>query len=346
VLVDIIDLPRGVANLGQILARIHYRSGRTHTVFEVSQTEAADRICLGMNIRIDKGSDVTVHRQLAEQIVFLIATGKLKPGDALPSVRAMAMRHKIHPNTVSEVYQNLVDRYWIKRQRGKKMTVRSPDEPLVPQPQDLDELIDAAVRGAYERGYTMQDLGKRMQERLLVEPPDHVLLVEDEPGMRQLLLHELTELLSLTITACSPDHLSENQGRAIGALVVSLPGRVWRVAAMLPRGRHVHGLMPSSIDAHVDKIRKLRHPSLIIIVSISEVFLQMARSVLAPFAGSRHAIEVYCLDDAARDLSTTDLVFCDSICRGQVHAPHLIHYRLISSQSAREISKLITSRTQ
>jgi len=42
-----------------------------------------------MNIRIDKGSDVTVHRQLAEQIVFLIATGKLKPGDALPSVRAM-----------------------------------------------------------------------------------------------------------------------------------------------------------------------------------------------------------------------------------------------------------------
>jgi len=45
-----------------------------------------------MNIRIDKGSDVTVHRQLAEQIVFLIATGKLKPGDALPSVRAMALR--------------------------------------------------------------------------------------------------------------------------------------------------------------------------------------------------------------------------------------------------------------
>src|SRR5438034_95880 len=42
-----------------------------------------------MNIRIDKGSDVTVHRQLAEQIVFLIATGKLKPGDALPSVRAI-----------------------------------------------------------------------------------------------------------------------------------------------------------------------------------------------------------------------------------------------------------------
>src|SRR5260370_39894468 len=167
----------------------------------------------------------------------MIAAGKSKPDDALPRVRSMALRKKIQPNTVRQAYQDLVDRYWIKRQPGKKMTVRSPDDPLVPQPQDLDDLIDAIVRSAYERGYTMQDLRKRMQERLLVEPPDHVLLVEDEPGMRQLLLHELTELLSLTVTACTPDHLSENQGRAIGALVVSLPGRVWRVTSLLPPGR-------------------------------------------------------------------------------------------------------------
>jgi DNA-binding transcriptional regulator YhcF (GntR family) len=87
-----------------------------------------------MNIQIDKGSDVTVHRQLAEQIVFLIATGKLRPGDSLPSVRQMAVRHKVHPNTVSRVYQDLVDRYWLKRHRGRQMTVRAPDDPIVPQP--------------------------------------------------------------------------------------------------------------------------------------------------------------------------------------------------------------------
>jgi len=297
-----------------------------------------------MNIRIDRGSDVAVHRQLAEQIVFLIATGKLKPGDALPSVREMALRHKIHKDTVSQAYQDLVDRYWIKRQRGKKMTVRGPDEPLVPQPEDLDDLINAIVRHAYERGYTMQDLRKRIRERLLVEPPDHVLLVEDEPGMRELLLHELTELLPLTITACSPDHLSENQEPAIGALIVSLPGRVWRVTSLFPRGRQVYGLTPSSIDVHVDRIRKLKDPSLIVIVSISEVFLQIARNILAPFAGRRHAIETPCLENTIRDLSSTDLVFCDSICRRRLQAPHLVHYRLVSSQSAREISKLVSSR--
>src|SRR5712691_745234 len=218
-----------------------------------------------MEIRIDKGSEVAVRRQLAEQIVFLIATGKLKPGDALPSVRAMALRHKIHPNTVSQAYQDLVDRYWIKRHRGKKMTVRAPDEPLVPRPEDLDDLINAVVRSAQERGYTMQELRKRVLERLLLEPPDHILLVEEERAMQQLLQKELSESLPFTIAACSPDHLSENQGPAIGALIVALPGRVWHVASLLPRGRQVYGLTPSSIDAHVGRIRALKHPSVIVI---------------------------------------------------------------------------------
>src|SRR5436190_22557446 len=98
-----------------------------------------------MKIEINKDSEVTICDQLAEQIVFLIATGKLKPGDALPSVREMALRHKIHKDTVSQAYQDLVDRYWIKRQRGKKIPVRGPAEPPVPQPKDLDDLINAIV---------------------------------------------------------------------------------------------------------------------------------------------------------------------------------------------------------
>src|SRR4051812_17521950 len=180
-----------------------------------------------MRIQIDKGSDVTVHRQLTEQLVFLIATGKLKAGDALPSVRELALRHRIHPNTVSQAYQDLVERYWIKRQRGRKMIVRSPDEPPAALPHHLDDLIDAALRGAREHGYSMQDFRKRLRERLLVESPDHILLVEVEPAMRRLLHKELTEMLNVKVEACSPDDLLADDGRAIGALIVTLPGRVW-----------------------------------------------------------------------------------------------------------------------
>jgi len=42
-----------------------------------------------VKIRISKESDVPLRRQIATQIEFLIATGKLNPGEVLPSVRAL-----------------------------------------------------------------------------------------------------------------------------------------------------------------------------------------------------------------------------------------------------------------
>lgn len=39
-----------------------------------------------LDIHIIKDSEVTIREQLFEQIVFLIATGRLKPGEVLPSV--------------------------------------------------------------------------------------------------------------------------------------------------------------------------------------------------------------------------------------------------------------------
>ena len=58
-----------------------------------------------MKIRISKESEVSIRQQLTGQISFLIVTGKLKPGEALPSVRELATRLKIHHNTVSQAYQ-------------------------------------------------------------------------------------------------------------------------------------------------------------------------------------------------------------------------------------------------
>src|SRR2546426_6402034 len=122
-----------------------------------------------MQILIDKGSEVPVRKQLSEQIVFLIATGALKAGDPLPSVREMARRHEIHANTVSEAYQDLVQRHWLKGHRGKKMVVR-PFDDLNRAVGDLDDVIDDTIRTALERGYTLQQLRKRLRERLLITP--------------------------------------------------------------------------------------------------------------------------------------------------------------------------------
>ncbi|PYS55349.1 MAG: hypothetical protein DMG13_04350 [Acidobacteria bacterium] len=297
-----------------------------------------------MRIRIDKGSNVTICRQLSEQIVFLIATGRLKAGDALPSVRQMALRHKIHANTVSEAYKDLVERQWVERRRGKKMVVRELDEVPASRKEDLDDLIDAAIRSARERGYTLRQLRKRVRERLLMDPPDHVLIVEDEPGLRRLLQQELSKMLPLTVEITSPDTLAGNQGPIIGALVVSLPGRAKRVVSILPRGHPFLVLEPSGVDAHVKLIQQLRDASVIGVASISQEFLHFARDLLAPVIGGLHSMEEHLIDEhATRDLSGMDLVFCDTVARRSIKARRIAHYRLISGATAQDIVNRIAS---
>src|SRR6516225_11576780 len=76
-----------------------------------------------MDIHIDSSSDVPIRRQLTEQVIFLIATERFKPGDFMPSVRELARRLKIHHNTVSEAYKDLVSRRWLERRRGSRLMV-------------------------------------------------------------------------------------------------------------------------------------------------------------------------------------------------------------------------------
>jgi len=296
-----------------------------------------------MLFHIRKNAAVPIRKQLSEQIVFLIATGKLKAGDSLPSVRELALRYKINANTVSEAYKDLVRRHWVKRQQGARMLVRALDEPLGSR-EDLEELIDATIRTALQRGHTLQDLRKRVRERLLIQPPDHVLVIEDEPGLRQIVRQELSEMLNLTVEAIAPDSLTENQGRLIGALVVSLPGRAKQVVSLLPSGHPFLSLRPTQVETHFDLVRQLKEPSLIGIVSVSEQFLWSARALLAPVLGNQHALEEQLLDgQPRRSLARFDLVFCDSVARHRIRARKVVPYRLMSAEAATDISNRIDS---
>jgi len=301
-----------------------------------------------MDIRIDKESEVLVRQQISEQIVFLIATGTLKANDALPSVRQMARRHDIHENTVSKAYQDLVQRHWLKGHRGKRMVVR-PFDDLNHAVEDLDDLIDNTIRTAIDRGFTLQQLRQRVRERLLMTPPDHVLIIEDEPGMRRLLHQELSKMLPLlTVEAISPDTLAANQGAVIGALVVTLPGRVWNFVSgrpsLLPRGHPLVAVEPCGVDAYLDRIRKLKQASVIGVVSISQEFLRLARALLAPVIGSRHVMEEHLLSEKeTKDFSGMDLVFCDAAAQQRIRARKVVPYHVVSKTMAQKISDRIAS---
>ena len=75
------------------------------------------------------GSSAPIYRQLVDQMRRLVAGGQLVPGDALPSVREVALQLAVNPMTVSKAYGLLELEGVLERRRGVGMLVaeRSPD---------------------------------------------------------------------------------------------------------------------------------------------------------------------------------------------------------------------------
>jgi len=67
-----------------------------------------------------------IYQQLMQQVKFQIASGNLKPGDLLPSVRDTAEELQINPMTVSKAYSLLERDGVLVRDRGQGMRVVQP----------------------------------------------------------------------------------------------------------------------------------------------------------------------------------------------------------------------------
>jgi GntR family transcriptional regulator len=173
-----------------------------------------------MQIVISKQSDVPLRQQLADQIVFLITTGQMHAGEEMPSVRALGRQIEVHHNTVSEAYQDLVQRGFLTRRRGSRLVVGNGVGKPAIQPHGLDELINDTIQRAREMGYSLQELRLRVRERLLVAPPDHVLVVEQEPGLREIMRTEICNFVRWPAKSCSYEEFIREPGLSIGAQVL------------------------------------------------------------------------------------------------------------------------------
>ena len=77
-----------------------------------------------MVIGIDEYSDIPIYQQIRNQIVMGISDGRLKSGEQLPTVRALAMEMGINTMTVSKAYQILKAEGYILTDRKNGARVR------------------------------------------------------------------------------------------------------------------------------------------------------------------------------------------------------------------------------
>lgn len=110
-----------------------------------------------MVVRVDTHAGKPLYIQIVDQIKHKIATGDLKPGDQLPTVRRLAHDLDINFNTVARAYTILDQAGIISTQQGRGSYVRrQPDrEGMAQVRQDkLRAIIGHTVLEALSLGYS------------------------------------------------------------------------------------------------------------------------------------------------------------------------------------------------
>ena len=120
-------------------------------------------------------SGVPIYRQLIDQVYALIAGGKIREGDLLPSVRQVALTAEVNPMTVSKAYSQLEAEGVVERLRGQGMRVakRQAAGTLSQRRHQFRQLVEPALHRANQLGLSEEDvrtvldsmLAKHHQER-------------------------------------------------------------------------------------------------------------------------------------------------------------------------------------
>jgi len=98
-------------------------------------------------IRIDPADATPIWSQIEESLRRLVASGALKPGAALPSVRDLARELNVNPSTVAKAHQRLTDAGVLAVRRGDGTYVADAP-PAMSRAERNRILKDAAIRYA------------------------------------------------------------------------------------------------------------------------------------------------------------------------------------------------------
>jgi len=109
----------------------------------------------GFRFHVYPSAGAPIYLQLMQQVKFQIASGKLVPGDFLPSVRDTAQELQINPMTVSKAYSLLEREGFLARDRGQGMRVVIPPAKggLRERRAELRALLKDVVVKAHQLGF-------------------------------------------------------------------------------------------------------------------------------------------------------------------------------------------------
>ena len=118
---------------------------------------------------IDNKHPTPLYHQLERSIKFAIATGKLRIGDQLPTVRQLAVELKINANTVAKVYAELERSGVLQTRRGVGTFVQKRPAEVSLNRRDREKhlrtLADRFIAETHSRGFSIDDVIEHLESR-------------------------------------------------------------------------------------------------------------------------------------------------------------------------------------
>jgi GntR family transcriptional regulator len=120
-----------------------------------------------MQLHISAVDGVPIYQQIVSQVRYLIAAGRLQPGDELPPIRTLAERLTVNPNTVARAYLELEHAGIVTKRHGSGTYV-SETTNAMPQRERTKILIkrvDALLTEARHLDIELSEVIKLLRER-------------------------------------------------------------------------------------------------------------------------------------------------------------------------------------
>ncbi len=116
-----------------------------------------------MILSVDFNSDEALYMQLRNQIIFGIATGRIREGDSLPSVRQLAEYVSINMHTVNKAYTVLREEGFVKldRRKGAVVALEADRKRVL---EEMKEEIAVAMAKAVCRGIEREEVHRLVDE--------------------------------------------------------------------------------------------------------------------------------------------------------------------------------------
>jgi GntR family transcriptional regulator len=119
-----------------------------------------------MRFYLDLQSGMPVYRQIIDQVHAARASGAIRPGDQLPTVRQLAVDLSINPNTVMRAYRELelTGALTTHQGTGTFVTDAKGEQNDAERERKLDQLAAEFVARAGREGFTVKELRSRLKE--------------------------------------------------------------------------------------------------------------------------------------------------------------------------------------